>query len=651
MASDTFSATAGSRHLGWLAVLGLLAVPLLIGGILTWALATPTAHLDRVTAAIVNDDEPVTVNGQTVPLGRQFAAGLIGGGGSPTEAAGDSDGDGDGDASSDGAGSPSTVSDDTASADAEATNFTWVLTNGDEAASGLQSGRYAAVVTIPPSFSAAATSIGGPATAARQAVIEVTTTPASAFLDPALTDVITAVATASLNQQLISQYLGNVYAGFNTINEPIGQASDGAASLASGAASVSSGADQLASGAEQLAGGLGSLDSGADALASGLGQLDEAAQALPGAAATLAQGSAEVAAGVDTLTSGVDGATQQFAGVVAEICQTTGLVCDRATAALTRLQDVDAQFGALASGADAVAAGNAQLAAALPELASGIDDSAVGATEVASGADQANTGAGSLSSGAQSLADGAAQVDDGAAQLAAGLSQAVEQIPTYTDEDITMLSSVVSQPVLADQSAITPGFQSVPLFAVIALWFGGIVIALARPAVPRRLLLTAASSRSIALRSAGVSAALGAGQGLVVAVTLLFGVSIGPAQWLGFAGASVFVGAVFALVNQGLAAALGAVGRLLALLVGLVALAAGISSTVPPAIDAIAAAMPTTPAGELLLATLTGAGGTVVPAVGALLLAAVLGFLLVFAGVASRRRVRPGAIGDTADAV
>ena len=327
MASATFSATAGSRHLGWLAVLGLLAVPLLIGGILTWALATPTAHLDRVTAAIVNDDEPVTVNGTTVPLGRQFAAGLIGGG-SATDAASDTGSEGDS-----GSGDPSTASpaaspaaeanDDASTADAganaEATNFTWVLTNGDEAATGLQSGRYAAVVTIPASFSAAATSIGGPASSARQAVIEVATTPASAFLDPALTDVITAVATASLNQQLISQYLGNVYAGFNTINEQIGQASDGAASLASGAASVSSGADQLASGADQLAGGLGSLDSGADALASGLGQLDQAAQALPGAAATLAQGSAEVAAGVDTVASGVDGATQQFAGVVAVI--------------------------------------------------------------------------------------------------------------------------------------------------------------------------------------------------------------------------------------------------------------------------------------------------------------------------------------------
>ena len=135
-------------------------------------------------------------------------------------------------------------------------------------------------------------------------------------------------------------------------------------------------------------------------------------------------------------------------------------------------------------------------------------------------------------------------------------------------------------------------------------------------------------------------------------MTLLFGVSIGPVQWVAFAAASVIVGAVFAIVNQGLAAALGAVGRLLALLVGVVALAAGISSTVPPAIDTIAAAMPTTPAGDLLLAALTGDGAAAVPALGALLVAAVVGFALVFAGVASvaecgtgrrcdRRRVTP----------
>ena len=34
-------------------------------------------RLGRVQAAIVNDDQPVTLNGQTVPLGRQLTAGLV----------------------------------------------------------------------------------------------------------------------------------------------------------------------------------------------------------------------------------------------------------------------------------------------------------------------------------------------------------------------------------------------------------------------------------------------------------------------------------------------------------------------------------------------------------------------------------------------
>ncbi len=638
-AAGTFSATAGSRHLGWLAVTGLLAVPLIVGGVLTWALATPTAHLDRVTAAIVNDDEPVTVDGQTVPLGRQFAAGLI---------AGTDDSDpASASATAVGTSAPDAATDDSPAA----SNFDWVLTNDDEASAGLSAGRYAAVVTIPATFSASATSIGGPATAAHQAVIEVETTPSSAFLDPALTEAVTAAATASLNQQLISQYLGNVYAGFNTINEQIGEAADGAASLSTGAASVADGAQQLAAGTDQLVDGLTSLDSGAGALAAGTAELGAAAQTLPGEAAELARGSAAIAAIVDAAVAALDGATDEFAATVAQVCQSPGAVCNRATAALNRLQAADAQVDEIATVADRVATGNAELADAMVPLVAGIDESAAGAGDVAAGATQARTGAESLSTGADSLADGAAQVDTGASQLADGLTSAVEQIPTYSDDDITTLSSVVSQPVLADQSAIAPGFQSVPLFTIVALWFGGLVIALARRAVPTRLLLTATSSGAIVARSVRWTAALGAGQGLVVAVMLLFGVSIGPLEWLGFTGASLIIGAVFALVNQGLAAAFGAVGRLIALLIGLVALTAGLTSTVPPVIESIAGVLPTAPAHDLLLASLTGNPAAVVAALGWLVLAAALGVGLVYLGVATRRQVRPRELVDTTDAV
>ena len=469
------------------------------------------------------------------------------------------------------------MSDGTASTDAEATNFTWVLTNGDEAASGLQSGRYAAVVTIPPSFSAAATSIGGPATAARQAVIEVTTTPASAFLDPALTEVITAAATASLNQQLISQYLGNVYAGFNTINEQIGQASDGAASLASGAASVSSGAEQLASGAEQLAGGLASLDSGAEALGA-----DSASSIRPPRHCPARQRRSHRARRrwrpASTRWPRASTARPAVRGSGGRDLPDARAVCDRATAALSRLQDVDAQVGD--DREHRRPSGGGQRANWPTPWPAGRRGSTNRQSEPGTwprrrpgehGGRIAELGC----AVARRRRRAGRQRGSAAGR---GLSSAVEEIPTYSDEDITMLSSVVSQPVLADQSAID---ARVPVGA--AVRDDRAVVRRARdrarpPAVPPA---HAAHRRRRQGRSSagrrGVTAALGAGQGLVVAVALLFGVSIGPLSGSGSRARACIIGAVFALVNQGLAAAFGAVGRLIALLIGLVALAAGIT--------------------------------------------------------------------------
>ena len=92
------------RPVTWLTVLGVLLLPAVLGGILVTALYNPTERLNEISAAIVNDDEPVTVNGQYTPLGRQLAAGLVEG------------------------------SDDFDS------NLTWVLSNDDDAAEGLADG-------------------------------------------------------------------------------------------------------------------------------------------------------------------------------------------------------------------------------------------------------------------------------------------------------------------------------------------------------------------------------------------------------------------------------------------------------------------------------------------------------------------------------
>jgi len=69
----------GRFRLPLLPLIGLLLVPLAVAGLLTWSLGKPADRLHQVKAAVVNNDEPVTINGQLTPLGRQLSAKLVGG--------------------------------------------------------------------------------------------------------------------------------------------------------------------------------------------------------------------------------------------------------------------------------------------------------------------------------------------------------------------------------------------------------------------------------------------------------------------------------------------------------------------------------------------------------------------------------------------
>ena len=56
----------------------------------------------------------------------------------------------------------------------------------------------------------------------------------SKLVDPAISQAVTTTATSVLNKQLTSTYIENVYVGFNTLDEQLGKAADGADQLASG---------------------------------------------------------------------------------------------------------------------------------------------------------------------------------------------------------------------------------------------------------------------------------------------------------------------------------------------------------------------------------------------------------------------------------
>lgn len=644
------------RRLNWGRVLGLLLVPLTVAGVLLWGLWNPQDRLDTITAAVVNHDEPVEVDGQLVPLGRVLAGELI----SPSSDAGDTE-----------------------------QNLTWVLTDDEDAEQGLDEGRYATVVTIPENFSAAATSLSGDPEDVETARIDIAEGDRGRLIDTALSSIVTQTATTVLNQQLGEQFVGGVYVGFNELGEGLTEAADGAGQLASGsrqlgegageladgASQLADGTQQLASGSEQLAGGAGELATGSAELASGVGAYVDGASQLSDAYEPLAEGTtatvtqlqqligalgqlqtdttqpqADLTNGMTTAGAGAAALGNNLAAFATEIEQLTADCmaepdsADFCTSMATRLAtqasalkanaaeigtglttaqtgaeglgeataslqsalggdsggDPTAQLNELIDGVDqfGTALGDfadqgSQLAGGASQLAGGAGELADGASGLASGTSELAAGTPALADGAEQLADGIDQSAEGAGELAGGLDEAVAGIPNTTEAERDRIAATAVAPVEAvGASDELFNASGVPLFAGIALWAGALAMFLLIRPLWGRTRDAARGVVAIALRSAAPAAALGAVQGALAGVILPLALGYDAAQGLRFFALAVIAGTSFSLLVQGLAALLGGVGRFIAFALLVVGFAVGIVSTAPAPLIAVGDASP-----------------------------------------------------------
>jgi putative membrane protein len=608
---------------GWLRWLGLAAVPLLVAGLLVWGVGYGGASRGTVMAAVVNDDQPVTIQGQVVPLGRQLAGLLVG------------------------------RSDE---------QFRWVLTSSADARRGLDSGDYRAVVTVPPSFSQRATSAAASndAAAAAQGVVSVTTARDSALADGAVAQQVVEAATTALNAQVVQTYLDNVYLGFNTLHTELGKASDGAAQLAAGAKKASTGARQLSDGAVQLDNGSGRLASGAQELSDGLADARRQTADLPAQARRLAAGARQVAdgnqqladqvvpvadaalKGIDALPSlgtTVDQFTQLadrcprllFGGFCSRLDVATGQISSQATQLGTRKGGIRGQIvelrdgvSALADGSGKVADGTQQLADAAPQLANGIARAATGARQLADGAHRLNDGSGRLATGAGQLSDGVSKVHGGLTTLADGLAGALSQIPTFTPAERSRLAKAVTTPTMVDAGSTATARLAGSLFLVLALWLGAMATFASRRPVHAALASSQPTWRLFGAAARSVLA-VAAVAGSVLGVAMAAYLRLGPGRSFGLIVVAALIAMVFALVNQALVALLGNAGVVIGLVVAVVTAIVGISSTSASALASLARLMPTQDAGTVLRAVTIGGGG---------LASAVLA-LVVWAGISA----------------
>ncbi|MCM3657394.1 YhgE/Pip domain-containing protein [Agromyces mediolanus] len=513
-----------STKMSVLALLALIAVPVLYGGLYLWANQDPYAKFAEVPVALVVEDEgtPATADTPARNVGDEIAAEVV----------------------ADGA-------------------FDWHRVSAEEAELGLDESRYDFAITFPEDFSDALASVQ--TDAPRQAEIVLATNDANSYLagtigKQAVEKIRTTIA-EKVGQEAASTLLDSI----STIRGKLGEAADGAAKLTDGTGTALDGAGQLGAGAGQLADGTGQLRDGTARLADG--------------SATLADGAAQVADGNDQLAASADRVGSVVAQAAADVPQARAEIeallraqgLDQATidAVLARLDvvgsaivDGNDRVQQVVGEVDRLADGSRQVANGSAELAAGARSAADGAAQAAGGAAQLRDGLSTLQSGLGELANGAGTLRD-------GLQSGVAEIPDSTQSTRDAQAATIADPIALETSQVTQagnyGAGLAPFFAALAGWIGIYALFLIVKPISRRAVTALHSPIRITLAGWLTPGLLGAVQMVALYVVLAVTLGFQMQHPLGVVGTMAFASATYAAIILALNVWLGSVGQFLGL--------------------------------------------------------------------------------------
>lgn len=447
----------------WLKRFGIAAVvlvPLAFAGLFVGALAQADTAIDRIPAAIVNNDTLIYMTGEDGTSSPVFAGRQL-----VTELTGGSEG------------------------------FDWLVTNESGAKHALAKGEVYAVLVIPDDFSKSILSLT--TSNPTRADLAITTDDAHSYVTGALAKSVGESMANAFGTTITAQYIEGVYSSIGQLGASLGDAAIGAESLSGGATELSSGLTTLAggvasarNGATEFSSGVRQYTLGVDELSSGLAQLNASATGLSG-----------VSAAVTNFIGSVSALASQLAAANATLQANPG-----DAAALATVDALSAQLSGAAAGGATLAA---QTNGAVAGVGTGISQSAAGAAQLAaesaglrSGASSLASGLASLTGGAWDASAGAESLAVGATELANGLAAGAAQVPA-TDGDAAATSaavaaSPVSVTVTRDNEVSGVGQSIATFFIPLGLWVGALAVFLVmRPANRRELVSTAGNGRLV----------------------------------------------------------------------------------------------------------------------------------------------------------
>ncbi|MBD3751332.1 MAG: YhgE/Pip domain-containing protein, partial [Micrococcales bacterium] len=209
-----------------LALVALMLVPVLYGGVYLWANQDPYGRLSEVPVALVNLDTGAENDGASVNYGDEVADNLLRDG-----------------------------------------SFDWQSLEAGAAEKALTDGSVDFIVTIPADFSRALVSTSG--SDPHQARLELETNDANNYLASTIGDQAIEKIRASVAQLVGQEAASRLLSGIADIRSNLQDAVTGATQLTDGTAQASDGSARLADGAAQLSSGVTQLADAAPSLADG----------------------------------------------------------------------------------------------------------------------------------------------------------------------------------------------------------------------------------------------------------------------------------------------------------------------------------------------------------------------------------------------
>ncbi|NDK28622.1 YhgE/Pip domain-containing protein [Streptomyces sp. TR1341] len=590
----------GRGRLPRAALVALLVLPLLYGGLYLWSFWNPYGRLDRIPVALVNDDKGATAGGKEITAGDDLVSGLR-----------------------------------------DSKTFDWHEVSDAEAREGVENGTYYLSLTMPTGFSERIASSSGddPETGA----LQVRTNDANNYIVGQISRTVFNEVRSAASSKASRSFLDKIFISFSGIHDKTVTAAKGADKLNTGLGKAEKGSKDLADGLVDAKSGSGKLAKGIKKLHTGSGDLQE--------------GSRQVADGTQALADKVDGVYAQAgpflkdnektigdtAGLVADSAKTvqdnldvlvkhapqaakaahlsatvladvykdrceTATVPDPACPQLQKAKQAAADVSGVADDLNTLIAdqngdlttmrdnlGTLQkqataLQKSAPHLSEDVSDAVkkidklnAGAQQVAAGAKKLHTGLatadtgattldagiGTAKTGAQTLDGGLYKLTDGSGKLAGGLHDGAKKIPDYDKHDRDRRTGVMADPVqLASHDlhkAPNYGTGFAPYFIPLSLWVGAMVAYMLIAPLNRRALAAGSPAWRIALAGWLPVVALGVLQVGALMAVLHWAIGLQMLRAAGTIGFLFLVTACFAAIVQWLNARFGAAGRILVL--------------------------------------------------------------------------------------